>query len=162
VAFGNYVAMAGVYEVSGYPDTSNGAPGAMLRNSKERVTDILDGSSNTLLVGERAWMWRGKARSPITTWTGAVTNAVIPQTLNPSLGYEVEGIMVLTNSGSVSEARVPNNTWDHVEDASSNHDAGVNFLFGNGSVRNIQNSISPLVWVGIATRAGGEVVNLDN
>jgi prepilin-type N-terminal cleavage/methylation domain-containing protein len=67
VAFGNYVGMAGVYEVSGYPDTSNGAPGVLLRNSKVRVTDIRDGSSNTLFVGERAWMWQGRVRSPMTT-----------------------------------------------------------------------------------------------
>ena len=159
VAFANYVAMAGVYEVSGYPDTSNGSPGVMLRNSKIRVTDISDGSSNTLFVGERAWTWQGKIRSPQTTWTGAVTNAVIPQTLNPSLGYEVEGILVLTNSGDVSEGRVPNNKLDHVEDANSNHASGVNFLFGDGSVRSINDSISPAVWVGLATRAGGEAIN---
>jgi prepilin-type processing-associated H-X9-DG protein len=162
VAFGNYVGMAGVYEVSGYPDTSNGAPGVLLRNSRIRITDITDGSSNTLFVGERAWMWQGRVRSPVTTWVGAVTNAVIPQTLNPALGFEVEGIMVLTNSGIVAEGRVPNNTVDHVEDASSNHAQGVNFLFGDGSVRSIQNTISPLVWVGISTRAGGESVNPDN
>src|SRR5439155_23290730 len=52
VAFANYVGMAGVYEVSGYPDTSNGSPGVLLRNSKVRITDIIDGSSSTLLVGE--------------------------------------------------------------------------------------------------------------
>jgi prepilin-type N-terminal cleavage/methylation domain-containing protein/prepilin-type processing-associated H-X9-DG protein len=161
VAFGNYVAIAGVYEVSGYPDTGNGAPGVMLRNSKVRVTDISDGSSTTLFVGERAWLWQGKVRSPITTWVGAVTHAVIPQTLNPLLGYEVEGVMVLTNSGTVAEGRVPNNSLDHVEDANSNHAQGVNFLFGDGSVRSIQNSISPAVWVGMATRSGGEVVNTD-
>ncbi len=155
VAFGNYVGMAGVYEVSGYPDTSNGAAGVLLRNSKVRVTDITDGSSGTLLVGERAWMWQGKVRSPVTTWVGAVTNAVIPQTLNPALGFEVEGVMVLTNSGTVAEGRVPNNTFDHVEDASSNHISGVNFLFADGSVRSIDNTISPRVWVGIATRSGG-------
>src|SRR5262249_47036630 len=80
VAFGNYVGMAGVFEVSGYPDTSNGSPCALLRNSKVRVTDITDGTSTTLFVGERARMWQGKVRSPITTWVGAVTNAVIPQT----------------------------------------------------------------------------------
>jgi len=158
VAFANYVAMAGVYEVSGYPDTSNGAPGVMLRGSKVRVTDITDGSSNTLFVGERAWTWQGKVRSPQTTWTGAVTNAVIPQLLNPMLGYEVEGVLVLTNSGVVSEGRVPNNTLDHVEDANSNHMSGVNFLFGDGSVRAISDSISPAIWVGLATRSGGEVV----
>jgi prepilin-type processing-associated H-X9-DG protein len=153
--------MAGVFEVSGYPDTGNGAQGVFLRNSKVRLTDITDGSSSTLFVGERSWMWQGKVRSPITTWVGAVTNAIIPQTLNPALGFEMEGVMVLTNSGSVAEGRVPNNTLDHVEDSNSNHSHGVNFLFGDGSVRSISNTISPAVWVGITTRSGGEVVELD-
>src|SRR5207248_4800002 len=40
VAFGNYVGMAGVYEVSGYPDTSNGSPGVLLRNSRLPVSAI--------------------------------------------------------------------------------------------------------------------------
>jgi prepilin-type processing-associated H-X9-DG protein len=69
--------------------------------------------------------------------------------------------MVLTNSGTVAEGRVPNNALDHVEDANSNHTDGVNFLFGDGSVRGLTNAISPAVWVGITTRSGGEVVNLD-
>ncbi len=162
VAFGNYVGMAGVYEVSGYPDTSNGSPGVLLRNSAVRVTDITDGSSNTLFVGERAWLWQGKVRSPATTWVGAVTNAIVPQTLNPALGVEAGGVMVLTNSGTAAEGRVPNNPYDHVEDACSNHPQGVNFLFGDGSVRSIQNSISPAAWAGSATRAGGEVVDVDS
>jgi len=161
VAFGNYVGMAGVYEVTGFPDTSNGAPGVLLRNSKVRVTDITDGSSNTLFVGERAWIWQGRVRSPGTTWVGAVTNAVIPQTLNPALGIEFGHVLILTNSGTVEEGRVPNNALDHVEDANSNHPQGVNFLFGDGSVQSIQNSIAPAVWVAISTRAGGEPVSLD-
>ena len=156
VAFGNYVGMAGVYEVSAYPDTSNGAPGVLLRNNGIRMTDILDGSSNTLFVGERA-----SRQSPQTTWVGAVTNAVVPQTLNPALGQEAGGVLVLTNSGTAAEGRTPNNPQEHVEDTNSRHSQGVNFLFGDGSVRGITNSISPTTWVGITTRAGGEVVNLD-
>jgi prepilin-type N-terminal cleavage/methylation domain-containing protein len=161
VAFSNYVGMAGVYEVSGFPDTSNGSPGVLLRNSHVAATHIVDGLSNTLFVGERAWMWRGRVRSPLTTWTGAVTNAVIPQTLDPALGFEVEGVMVLTNSGTVAEARTPNNRHDHVEDASSNHLQCVNFLFGDGAVRSIPDSISPEVWVAMATRAAGDQVRID-
>jgi prepilin-type processing-associated H-X9-DG protein len=155
VAFGNYVGMAGVYEVTGFPDTSNGAPGVLLRNSMVRITDITDGSCNTLFVGERA-----SKRSPQTTWVGAVTNASIPPQI-PGYDYEGPGVLVLTNSGTVEDGRVPNNPLDHVEDTNGNHAQGVNFLFGDGSVRSIQNTISPTVWVAITTRAGGEAVSLD-
>jgi prepilin-type N-terminal cleavage/methylation domain-containing protein/prepilin-type processing-associated H-X9-DG protein len=155
VAFANYVGVAGVYEVTGYPDTSNGSPGVLLRNSKIRVTDILDGSSNTLFVGERS-----SRRSPQTTWVGAVTRASVPP-VNPGYDSEGPGVLMLTNSGTVADGRVPNNALDHVEDANSNHTQGVNFLFGDGSVRSIQNTISPIVWVAITTRSGGEPVSLD-
>jgi prepilin-type N-terminal cleavage/methylation domain-containing protein/prepilin-type processing-associated H-X9-DG protein len=161
VAFANYVGVAGVYEVSAFPDTSNGSPGCLLRNSAVRVTDITDGSSNTVFVGERAWRWHGKVRSPLTTWAGAVTGAVVPQTLNPALGVEGPAALVLTNSGTVAEGRVPNNDLDHVEDPNSNHPHGVNFLFGDGSVRSLRNTISPALWVAITTRDGGEAVSLD-
>jgi prepilin-type N-terminal cleavage/methylation domain-containing protein/prepilin-type processing-associated H-X9-DG protein len=155
VAFGNYVGMAGVYEVSAFPDTSNGSPGVLLRNRTIRVTDITDGSSNTLFVGERT-----SRRSPQTTWVGAVTGALVPPQ-NPGYDFERPGVLVLTNSGTVADGRVPNNPLDHVEDSNSNHTQGVNFLFGDGSVRGIKNTISPVLWVAITTRSGGEAVSLD-
>lgn len=155
VAFGNYVGMAGVNEVSGFPDTSNGKPGVLLRNSRVRVRDILDGSSNTLMAGERC-----STKSPQTTWVGAVTNASVPP-LNPAYEEEGPGILCLTNSGSAADGRTPNNPLEHVEDSSSMHSAGVNFLFGDGSVRSILYGIDPTIWVAITTRNGGETVNLD-
>jgi len=155
MAFGNYVGMAGVNEVTGYPDTSNGFPGVLLRNSAVRVSDITDGSSNTLFVGERT-----SRLSPQTTWVGAVTNGSVPPQ-NPLYGAEGPGILVLTNSGTAAEGRVPNNALDHVEDSSSNHIQGVNFLFGDGSVRVIHNTIAPATWLAVTTRSGGEPVNLD-
>jgi prepilin-type processing-associated H-X9-DG protein len=148
--------MAGVYEVSSYPDTSNNAPGVLLRNSKVRFMDITDGSSNTLFVGERA-----SKQSPQTTWVGAITNAGVPQTNNPALGIEEAGILVLTNSGTIAEGRVPNNPLEHVEDTNSPHPGGVNWLFVDGTVRGIMNTISPTVWIGLTTRAGGEAVSPD-
>ena len=83
VAFANYAGLGGIYEVTGFPDVNTGV---LLRNSKYRVTDITDGTTNTLLVVERH-----SKRSPMTTWVGAVTNSVMPQLLNPALGVEVEG-----------------------------------------------------------------------
>ncbi|MBI2808302.1 MAG: DUF1559 domain-containing protein [Planctomycetes bacterium] len=156
IAFGNYVGMAGVYEVSAYSDTSNGAPGVLLRNRGIRFADIVDGSSNTLFVGER-----GSRQSPMTTWVGAPAGARVPPVLNPTYDVEGDGVLVLTNSGLASEGRVPNNPFQHVEDTNSFHTIGVNWLFGDGTVRGISNAISPTTWVGLTTRMGNEVVTLD-
>jgi prepilin-type processing-associated H-X9-DG protein len=42
---------------------------------------------------------------------------------------------------------------------SSGHTAGVQFLFGDGSVRMIKNTISQSVYDALATREGGEAVS---
>jgi prepilin-type N-terminal cleavage/methylation domain-containing protein len=149
VAFANYVAVGGTYEVSGFPDTNTGP---FLRNSTHRITDVSDGTSNTLFVTERQ-----SRRSPMTTWVGGVTGAHNPP-LNPAFEEEGPPTFVLTQTGDVAEARTPNNKLGHVEDANSNHSGGVLGLFGDGSVRFIRNSIDPFTWTGIGTRSGGEVL----
>ena len=152
VAFGNYVGVAGTFEVTAYPDTGNGV---LYRNSRTKVGAITDGTSNTLMVGERC-----ARRSPQTTWVGAVTGSANPP-VNPGYDFEGPPTLCLTNTGSAADARVPNNPLDHVEDTNSNHTQGVNFLFCDGSVRPIRNTINPVVWEAIGTRAGGEPVSLD-
>jgi prepilin-type N-terminal cleavage/methylation domain-containing protein/prepilin-type processing-associated H-X9-DG protein len=148
-AFGNYVAMGGTFEVTGFPDSNNGC---FIRNRRTRVSAITDGTSNTIFVIERE-----SRRSPMTTWVGAVTGSINPP-LNPAFEEEGPPTLVLTNTGEAADGRVPNNPLGHVEDASSRHPAGVNALLGDGSVRMIQNSINPIVWEALGTRAGGEVV----
>ncbi len=149
VAFANYVGVGGTFEVTAYPDTNNGV---LFRNSRVRVGDITDGTSSTLMVGERAWK-----QSPHTTWVGAVTGSANPPT-NPAYDYEGPPTLCLTNTGTAADARVPNNPLDHVEDTNSNHTQGVNFLLCDGSVRSITNSINPATWEALGTRNGGEVV----
>jgi prepilin-type processing-associated H-X9-DG protein len=147
VAFGNYVGMSGTLEVTTYPDTNNGV---LYRNSRIRVTDIIDGASNTLMVGERA-----SRRSPQTTWVGAVTLGVNPP-VNPNYDKEGPGTFCLTNTGWPGDGRVPNNPLDHVEDTNSQHSQGVNFLLCDGSVQSLQNTINPVTWAALGTRAGNE------
>ena len=62
LGFANYVGIGGTFEVSAYPDT---ATGVLFRNKGVRIADITDGTSSTLMVGERS-----ATRSPQTTWVG--------------------------------------------------------------------------------------------
>jgi prepilin-type N-terminal cleavage/methylation domain-containing protein/prepilin-type processing-associated H-X9-DG protein len=150
LAFANYVGVGGTFEVSGFPDTGTGV---LVRNRGFSTAQIPDGTSKTLMVGER-----GIRRSPQTTWVGAVTEAGIPP-LNPT--FEVEGppVLVLTNTGEADEGRVPNNPLEHVEDSNSEHADGVNFLFCDGSVRIIGNMVDPHLWQALGTRAGSEILD---
>jgi prepilin-type N-terminal cleavage/methylation domain-containing protein len=149
VAFANYVACGGTFEVTGFPDVNTGT---FLRNSAFRVADVTDGTTNTLFVVERC-----SRRSPMTTWVGAATGSINPP-LSAALEEEGPPTLVLMQTGPVEEGRTPNNPLDHVEDASSNHTGGVMALLGDGSVRFLRNSITPATWTALGTRAGGEVL----
>jgi prepilin-type N-terminal cleavage/methylation domain-containing protein/prepilin-type processing-associated H-X9-DG protein len=130
VAHANYVALFGSNEIEDNPGAGNGV---FFRNSKIRIADLLDGTSNTLLVGERS------SDLALATWTGAVPGA-----------DEAPSLIL----GAADH--VPNHPAAHREDFWSKHVQGVNFLFADGSVRNINNGIDPLVWQSLATRAGRE------
>ncbi len=49
--------------------------------------------------------------------------------------------------------------WGTVVGASSYHPGGVNILFADGHVQFIKNSVNYITWYGIATVAGGEVID---
>ena len=54
----------------------------------------------------------------------------------------------------------PNSPVAHVDDFWSFHTQGANFLMVDGSVRTINNSINPVTWWALGTRAGGEPVSV--
>ena len=75
-------------------------------------------------------------------------------------------ITVIGDSVIWGEYVQPNGTLSHFLNEQSGQpgqfvNGGVNGLFGDGSVRFIANTITPVAWEGIGTRAGGEVVSLD-
>jgi prepilin-type N-terminal cleavage/methylation domain-containing protein/prepilin-type processing-associated H-X9-DG protein len=56
----------------------------------------------------------------------------------------------------------PGNDDVTMMNAQSNHPGGVNVAFLDGSVKFIKDTIAPITWAAIATRAGGEVVSSDS
>ncbi len=152
VAHANYVGMFGTPEIT---DNGGAGNGVFFRNSRVRIGDITDGTSNTLMVGERS------SDLALATWTGAVTGGVVPPRRPSALGAEGAPVLVLGHTGEAAEGHTPNNAINHVDDFASRHTQGVNFLFGDGSVRNINDRISPVAWEALGTRAGGEPVSGD-
>jgi prepilin-type N-terminal cleavage/methylation domain-containing protein/prepilin-type processing-associated H-X9-DG protein len=153
VAFGNYVGMFGTAEITTNPGQGEGV---FFRNSRVRFGDVTDGTSQTCFVGERS------SDYALSTWVGSVTGGQVPPRRPSALGPEGAPVLVLGHTGDAAEGHTPNSPINHVDDFTSRHTQGVNFLFGDGSVRNINNSISPAVWQAVGTRAGGEAAALDS
>lgn len=137
VAHSNYVGLFGSNDMDIDPGAGNGL---FFRNSRIRFADIKDGTSNTLAVGERS------RTLSLATWTGSVTGATDSQAL------------VLGHCGR----HTPNHVPAHAEDFWSRHTNGVNFLFADGSVHTINNSIDPTTWAALGTRDGGEPFSLQD
>ena len=153
---GQYIASAGQLEVEEFPAQNNGV---FYRNSRNGFRDILDGTSMTLMVGERS---RNVADA---TWVGAVPSAVACN--NPSWRVqdcETANVLILAHTGPSPDENwvdVPNNPSAGVDDYWSLHPGGCNFLFCDGSVRFVKATINPTVFSGLATCAGGEVISSD-
>jgi prepilin-type processing-associated H-X9-DG protein len=156
LAPGQYVAVAGQWEPEEFPAQNNGL---FYRNSRISVRDITDGTSATLMVGERS---QNVANA---TWVGMIP---FGQSCNnprwPVQDCEASNVLILGHTGpSPDEAwiDVPNNKKAGADDFHSLHSGGCNFLFCDGSIRFIKETINPQVFSFLATRAGSEVVSSD-
>jgi prepilin-type processing-associated H-X9-DG protein len=168
VARGNYVGMFGLGEIcaaSGGKDLPNVgsvgmASGMFFRNSSTGLADVIDGTSMTIAIGERSH------NLSYVTWTARSINGWLGKTspieggtdqFNPS--PEECWTQILGPAGLEDGPRTPNSPIAHVEDYWSRHPGGVNFLFADGSVHLIKQSINPSPWRALATRAGQEPID---
>jgi prepilin-type N-terminal cleavage/methylation domain-containing protein len=147
LAQGSYVACNGNDGVDDF--TTPPHTGAFVRGTRGfRIAEITDGLSTTLFVGDRT------ARLSYSTWVGGPTGAQNPFLLAPG-NFGAEVTLLLCHAGPTG----PNTPGVFDADSTSSpHRLGVPFLFGDGSVHFIDNSIAIPVWMALATRAGGEAV----
>jgi prepilin-type N-terminal cleavage/methylation domain-containing protein/prepilin-type processing-associated H-X9-DG protein len=140
-----------------------GTSGIMFLNSRVRVEDVADGTSNTLMVVERppamaggrgGWGWWESDNVAdvnmglkVTLWLPTTSCATSPQYFGP-------GARTATVSG------FPGDPTDcHANHPWSFHSGGANMLLADGSVHFFSYSASRVL-VAMSTRAGGELAEL--
>ncbi len=144
--------------------------GIFYRNSRTRMADLTDGTSNTIAVGERAWSIANGV------WAGSVTNAVIRR--GPANRCPKTGSMFYSSAAmTLAHSHLLNSDTDAdggIDDFSSRHPGGGNFLFADGSVHFLKDvsrdggkrsdgssiySPSSVTLQALGTRNGGEVIS---
>jgi prepilin-type processing-associated H-X9-DG protein len=131
--------------------------GVIYGQSRTKITDITDGTSNTLLASELLQSQdtgqhdiRGRIWNSIHAGTSFST--IYPP--NSTVGDNVMGYCVPIAGAPCGSQSVTN----AFSLARSRHSNGVNAVLCDGSVRFMTNSVTPTTWLWMGTRAGSEVI----
>jgi prepilin-type processing-associated H-X9-DG protein len=76
---------------------------------------------------------------------------------NTRIPYTSGGVTYDVDFNSMREGQTNNLPTYAAITSRSYHPAGVNVLLMDGSVRFVSNGVTPSTWLGLGTRAGGEV-----
>jgi prepilin-type processing-associated H-X9-DG protein len=137
--------------------------GVFDQNRRYAVTAISDGTSNTLMFGERHYFDPVFDSSPIVDdhiadwgwlWFGAQGDAFLGCSVKINFKLPAD-----FDSRSGGEQQVL--FEDRINAFGSGHTGGANFTLADGSVRFIRDSLSPTTLLYLGTRAGGEVIPND-
>jgi len=145
-----------------FGDVSRVADGPFYRNSKTRMSEIRDGLSNTIFLGEHS------SRLSDKTWVGVVPGAnVHPQFTTPENGPDGAATLVLVHGGpSGGELDITgapiihpvNFPTFHVGQMYAEHTGGGNICFGDGSVHFFSELIDLIVFAELSSQSEGEII----
>ncbi len=136
LARSNYSGVFGNIEAAEDPFRGDGI---FFGNSRIGFRNIRDGSSNTMLIGER--------RNDIgaVTWVGVIDGIDEP----------FARVVGATD-------RAPNNPNQGLQDFRSYHPGGVNIGLADGSTQFVSDTVADDLFQALGSRAGGEVVSLND
>jgi prepilin-type N-terminal cleavage/methylation domain-containing protein len=157
-AFGHKIRQPGEFTSTPLPNGYQPAPGPL------RISDILDGTSNTFFIGEKHVHEKNLTRKTGPNWA----SSGIPQNCFDNCMFHGDdqrtsgrtvGNSPIVGGQSVPLARA-NDRCDNVVHMpfGSWHPSGVNFALGDASVRSFSFSTSLTVLGKLATRKGGEAI----
>ena len=135
--------------------------GVLFSTSRIRFTDIIDGTSNTLMIGERpashdiqfGWWYAGIGQGSVGS-------------MDLVLGVREPNLQPIVSGSPCGPGNYPFMAASGFNDPCgmfhfwSPHTGGANFAFADGSVRLLRYSANAIM-PALATRAGGEVVAIE-
>ena len=154
--------------------------GAFDDSTSYKISDFTDGTSNTIFAGE-ASRFLNDTDTAFNQWTRfEYFGSKMFKSSNRPQGLLFE--VPIINSPAVDGALPPGcdypcnsdyKFWSFPENAAnykyygayafrSNHPGGANFLFGDGSVKFLKQTINQLTYMALGTRANGEVISADS
>ena len=178
----SYAAMAGTYDIFRWccgfpiPGTDNVVcfggielkpDGPFGNNFGARIPEFKDGLGNTLLVGEFA-RFRDDPDQIFNEWTSAIFYwSTEPGVTRPQgLATAVPRINAPLSIPDVPQGTSPIDWKDDPRNRDfgqfgfrSRHAGGAHFLFGDGSVKFLKESIIPMVYEALSTRADQDIVD---
>lgn len=152
------VALTGYLGVSGTHQLAY--DGMLYVNSKVSFKKVLDGTSNTLLAGERppsadlVWGWRFAGSGQYPYFGATDVTLGVNEIKNPASPLAAAATDIFRLGSTIDLAN------EHCWHFWSLHPHGSNFLFVDGAVRFIRYDIGQPTLNALATRAGGETLAL--